>query len=155
MAGTFHGATVITLDAKGRLAVPTRHRDALGQSPVASGGVELVLTAHPDGCVLLYTMAAWEPVRAKVENFPSLNSQASWWKRLLLGFEEHVAPDASGRILISSALRMHAKLEREVMMVGQGSYFELWDSGLWTAKLTQAMSQSGPTPPPGMENFSL
>lgn len=150
MGGTFHGATVITLDAKGRLALPTRHRDAL-----SADKAELVLTAHPDGCVLLYTMAAWEPVRAKVETFPSLNPQASWWKRLLLGFEEHVSPDASGRILVSPALRMHAHLERELMMVGQGSYFELWDSGLWTAKLTQAMAQSGNTPPPGMENFSL
>lgn len=150
MGGTFHGATVITLDAKGRLALPTRHRDAL-----SADKAELVLTAHPDGCVLLYTMAAWEPVRAKVETFPSLNPQASWWKRLLLGFEEHVSPDASGRILVSPALRMHAHLERELMMVGQGSYFELWDSGLWTAKLNQAMAQSGNTPPPGMENFSL
>ena len=150
MGGTFHGATVITLDAKGRLALPTRHRDALSAEKT-----ELVLTAHPDGCVLLYTMQAWDPVRAKVETFPSLNPQASWWKLLLLGFEDHVTPDASGRILISPALRMHAKLERELMMVGQGGYFELWDNGLWTAKLTQAMAQSGSTPPPGMENFSL
>ncbi len=150
MSGTFHGATVITLDAKGRLALPTRHRDAL-----AASGAELVLTAHPDGCVLLYPMQAWEPVRAKVEKFPSLNAQGSWWKRLLLGFEEHVSPDASGRILISPALRMHAKLERELVMFGQGGYFELWDNGQWTAKLTQAMAQSGGTPPPGMENFSL
>lgn len=150
MGGTFHGATVITLDAKGRLALPTRHRDAL-----SSGGGELVLTAHPDGCLLLYPMAAWEPVRADVEKFPSLNPQASWWKRLLLGFEEHVSPDASGRILVSPALRIHAKFDREVMMFGQGRYFELWDHGTWTAKLTQALSQSGTTPPPGMENFSL
>ena len=94
-------------------------------------------------------------MRANVENFPSLNPQASWWKRLLLGFEEHVSPDASGRIQISPALRIHAKFDRELMMFGQGRYFELWDHGLWTAKLTQALSQSGNTPPPGMENFSL
>ena len=150
MGGTFHGATVITLDAKGRLALPTRHRDAL-----ASNTGDLVLTAHPDGCILLYPMEAWAPVRTKVEKFPSLNTRASWWKRLLLGHEEHITPDASGRILISPALRMFAKLEREVVMVGQGSYFELWDHGQWTVKLTQAMAQSGATPPPGMEDFSL
>ena len=150
MGGTFHGATVITLDAKGRLALPTRHRDSLD-----AGKSELVLTAHPDGCLLLYPMAAWEPVRAQVEKFPSLNTQASWWKRLLLGHEDHLTPDASGRILISPALRMYAKLERELVMFGQGSYFELWDHGQWTAKLAQAMAQSTPTPPPGMEDFSL
>ena len=150
MGGTFHGATVITLDAKGRLALPTRHRDALSS---ASAG--LVLTAHPDGCVLLYPTAAWEPVRATVEKFPSFNAQTSWWKRLLLGFEEHVSPDASGRILVSPALRRHAQLERELTMFGQGSYFELWDNARWNDRLAAAMAQSGSTPPPGMENFSL
>ena len=149
MGTAFHGAAVITLDAKGRVAIPTRHRSAL-----LDAGNWLVVTAHPDGCVLIYPAAEWEPVRARVEAFPSFHPQASWWKRLLLGFEEHVAPDSSGRILLPSALRVHAKLERDAMMVGQGRYFELWDSGVWAAKLGQALT--GPTaPPPGMEDFSL
>ena len=149
MSGAFHGATVITLDAKGRLAVPTRHREALVAPRRA-----LVLTAHPDGCALLYPEAEWEPVRAKIETLPSFHPQAPWWKRLLLGFEDHVLPDGSGRILVSGALRMHAKLEREVMMVGQGHYFELWDSGVWSAKLANALA-GGSTPPAGLEDFSL
>ena len=149
MGAAFHGAAVITLDAKGRIAIPTRHRSAL-----LDAGETLVLTAHPDGCVLIYPIAEWEPVRAKVEGFPALHAQASWWKRLLLGFEEHVSPDGSGRILLPGALRAHASLQREAMMVGQGRYFELWDSGVWSAKLGQALA--GPTaPPPGMEGFSL
>ena len=149
MGGSFHGAGVITLDAKGRLAIPTRHREVL-----VSTRKPLVLTAHPVGCALLYQEPDWESVRTQVEKFPSFDQHASWWKRLLLGFEEHVTPDGAGRILISAALRMHAKLEREVMMVGQGRYFELWDSGIWSAKLGQALSGTG-APPPGMENFSL
>ena len=147
--GRFHGAAVITLDAKGRVAVPTRHRSAL-----LDGGTGLVVPAHPDGCVLIYPESAWEPVRARVENFPAFDPHASWWKRLLLGFEEHVAPDGSGRILLSPALRMHAKLERDAMMVGQGRYFELWDAGVWAAKLAAALPGGG-KPPPGMEDFSL
>jgi len=114
----------------------------------------LSLTAHPDGCALIYPLADWEPVRARVEGFPSFDARASWWKRLLLGFEEHVAPDGSGRILLSAALRLHAKLEREAMMVGQGHYFELWDSGVWSAKLGQALAAPGGAPA-GMEGFSL
>jgi MraZ protein len=149
MGAAFHGAAVITLDAKGRIAIPTRHRSALRDADAT-----LVLTAHPDGCVLIYPGAEWEPVRAKVESFPSFNPQASWWKRLLLGFEEHVTLDGSGRILLPAALRTHAGLERDAMMVGQGRYFELWDSGVWSAKLSQALTGSG-TPPPGMEDFSL
>ena len=153
MGGSFHGASVLTLDAKGRLAIPTRYRDALAVAGTAAGKT-LVLTAHPDGCALVYPEAAWERVRAQVENFPSFHPQASWWKRLLLGFEEHTAPDASGRVLISGGLRLHAKLERDAMLVGQGHYFELWDAGVWNAKLAAALSSSG-APPPGMENFSL
>jgi len=149
MGGTFHGATVVTLDAKGRLAIPTRFREAL-----LAEARQLVLTAHPEGCVLLYPPAAWEPVRAQAQSFPSFHAQASWWKRLLLGFEEHVSPDGSGRILLSGALRQHARLERDAMLVGQGHYFELWDSGLWNSKLAQALA--GPaSAPPGMEDFSL
>ena len=146
---TFHGATVLTLDAKGRLAIPTRHRDGL----VASSRT-LVLSAHPDGCALIYPEADWQRVREQAEKFPAFHPQASWWKRLLLGFEEHIAPDVSGRVLLSSGLRQHAKLEREAMLVGQGHYFELWDSGVWSAKLAAALSASG-APPPGMEDFSL
>ena len=146
MKATFHGAAVITLDAKGRVAVPTRHRGSLGKP--------LVVTAHPDGCVLMYPIAEWEPVRARVASFPSFDPKASWWKRLLLGFEENVEPDGSGRILLPPALRQHAKLERDAMMVGQGRYFELWDSGVWGAKLTQALSDQA-TPPAGIEGFSL
>jgi MraZ protein len=149
MGAAFHGAAVITLDAKGRIAIPTRHRGALLDS-----GETLVLTAHPDGCVLVYPIVEWEPVRKQVEGFPSFNPQASWWKRLLLGFEEHVSPDGSGRILLPAALRAHASLERDAMMVGQGRYFELWDSAVWSTKLAQALPGDG-TPPPGMEDFSL
>jgi len=149
MGAAFHGATVITLDAKGRVAIPTRHRAALLASAAA-----LVLTAHPDGCVLIYPAEEWEPVRARVESFPSFDPKASWWKRLLLGFEEHVEPDGSGRILLPPALRLHAQLEREAMMVGQGRYFELWDSGVWSAKRDQALAAAG-GPPAGMEDFSL
>lgn len=149
MGGGFHGAAVITLDAKGRVAIPTRHREAL-----LDGADSLVLTAHPEGCVLIYPETAWEPVRARVESFPAFNPQASWWKRLLLGFEEHVKPDGSGRVLLSPALRLHARLERDAMMVGQGRYFELWDSGVWNAKLGQALAGAA-TPPAGIEDFSL
>jgi MraZ protein len=148
MDGGFHGAAVITLDAKGRIAIPTRHREAL-----LNGAQALVLTAHPEGCALIYPMSAWQPVRERVQAFPSFDPQASWWKRLLLGLEEHVVPDGSGRIPLSPALRQHAKLEREAMLVGQGRYFELWDSAVWSTKLSQALSSSGM--PPGMEDFSL
>ena len=147
----FQGATQVNLDAKGRMAIPTRVRDPL----TAGGTVRLVLTAHPDGCLLLYPLPAWEPIRAQVMSFPSTNRQASLWKRLLVGFAEEVEPDGAGRLLISPELRDFAKITRPVMFVGQGSHFEIWDLEAWNAQLENLRSGGSPSMPPGMENFSL
>lgn len=146
----FQGATELSLDAKGRLAVPTRHREAL-----ASGNGRVVLTAHPDGCLLLYPQLAWDPIRAKVQALPSFNDQARWWQRLLVGFAEEIELDGSGRILVSPALRKLANLQKQVMLVGQGTRFELWDVESWEKKLAAAMAVAGTAPPPGSENFTL
>lgn len=147
----FQGATQINLDAKGRMSVPTKARDPLTQG----GTVKLVLTAHPEGCLLLYPQPAWEPIRAKVMAFPSLDRQSNLWKRLLVGFAEDVEPDGAGRLLISPVLRDYAHITRQVMFVGQGSHFEIWDLEAWKAGVESIRSGGAPILPPGMENFSL
>jgi MraZ protein len=147
----FQGANQINLDAKGRMAVPTRARDPLTQG----GTVKLVLTAHPDSCLLLYPAPAWEPIRAQVMSFPSLDKQASLWKRLLVGFAQDVEPDSAGRLLIPPELRDFAHITRQVMFVGQGSHFEIWDLEAWKTQLETLRTGGSPTLPPGMENFSL
>ncbi len=147
----FQGANQINLDAKGRMAVPTRARDPLTQG----GTVKLVLTAHPDSCLLLYPAPAWEPIRTQVMSFPSLDRQASLWKRLLVGFAQDVEPDGAGRLLIPPELRAFAKIDRQVMFVGQGSHFEIWDLEAWNQQLESLRSGGSPNLPPGMENFSL
>ncbi len=147
----FQGAARINLDAKGRMAIPTRNREALTQG----GTVKLVLTAHPDGCLLLYPSPAWDPIRAQVMAFPSLDRQASLWKRLLVGFAEESEPDSAGRLLISPELREFAHITRPVMLVGQGSHFEIWDLDTWNHELGTLRSGGSPSLPPGMENFSL
>lgn len=146
----FQGATELSLDAKGRLTVPTRSRDAL-----LSGGRAVVLTAHPDNCLLLYPRVAWEPIGAKIQALPSFNEQTRWWQRLLVGFAEELELDAQGRILVSPALRKFADLKKDAMMVGQGSHFEIWDVAAWDERLARALAQAGTNPPPGTENFSL
>ncbi len=148
----FQGAAALSLDAKGRLTVPSRHRDAL-QGPSAPAAPKLVLTAHPDGCLLLYPAAAWEPIRNRVMSFPSLDARFSVWKRLLVGFAEEVEIDAAWRVLISPELRKFASLEKPVMLVGQGSHFEVWNQGIWEKQLQQLTAQS--QLPPGMEDFAL
>ena len=145
----FQGAIELALDAKGRMAVPTRHRDAL-----ASGG-GVVLTAHPDGCLLLYPRLAWEPIGGRLQSLSHFNEQTRWWQRLLVGFAEELELDSAGRILVSPALRKFARLEKQAMMVGQGSHFEVWDSASWEEKLAGALAMTGSSPPPGVENFTL
>ena len=111
----FQGAAALSLDAKGRLTVPSRHRDALLEN---SSPPNLVLTAHPDGCLLLYPASAWGPIRSRVMGFPALDARFSVWKRLLVGFAEEVEIDAAWRVLISPELRKFASLEKSVMLVG-------------------------------------
>jgi MraZ protein len=146
----FQGAAALSLDAKGRLTVPARHRDALQEN---SPSTSLVLTAHPDGCLLLYPASAWEPIRARVMSFPALDARFSVWKRLLVGFAEEVAIDAASRVLISPELRKFAALEKQVMLVGQGSHFEIWNRDTWEKQLQQLTAQN--QLPPGMEDFVL
>ena len=147
----FQGATQVNLDAKGRMAVPTRSRDPL----TAGGTVKLVLTAHPHGCLLLYPTPAWEPIRAKVMSFPSLDRQFSVWKRLLVGFAQEVELDGTGRLLIAPEMRDFAHMGREVMFVGQGTHYEIWDLEQWNQQLEALRSGGNSNLPPGMENFSL
>lgn len=146
----FQGASQINLDAKGRLAVPVKHRDGLA-SP--SEG-KLVLTAHPHGCLVLYPLAAWEPKRDQLNKFPSLDRTASAWKRLLIGFAEEITLDAAGRLLVSPELRAYAGIEKQVMFVGQGSHFEVWNLAAWNDQL-KALTSGAAGLPPGTENFSL
>lgn len=154
----FQGASQISLDAKGRLAVPVKHRDPLaandGSGKGATNAAKLVLTAHPEGCLLLYPLAAWEPIRDRVMTFPSLDRTASVWKRMLIGFAEDQSLDNSGRILISPELRNYAGIEKQVMFVGQGSHFEIWNVNAWNEQLKSLMSGATGLPP-GTENFSL
>jgi MraZ protein len=146
----FQGASQISLDAKGRLAVPVKHRDPLS----APSAGKLVLTAHPEGCMLLYPLAAWEPIRDKLMAFPSLDRTAALWKRLLMGFAEELTLDNAGRILISPELRNYAGIEKQIMMVGQGSHFELWNLAAWNDQL-KALTSGTAGLPPGTESFSL
>lgn len=146
----FQGAAQLTLDAKGRLAVPTRHRDGL----LSESGGQLVLTAHPHRCLLLYPAPAWEPIRARIMTVSSFDSQASLWKRVLVGFAEDLQLDGSGRVLVSPELRKFAGIDRQVMMVGQGSHFEIWSIDAWEAQLARLAEQTDRLPP-GMENFAL
>lgn len=147
----FRGATSLNLDAKGRLTLPTKHREAMALE--CSGN--LVLTAHPHRCLLIYPQPAWEPIQAKMTALSSFDKQSSGLQRLLVGFAEDVVLDSAGRLLVSPELRDFAGLGKEVMLVGQGSHFELWGKEAWRAQLEQVMQTDSFDMPKELEGFSL
>lgn len=131
--------------------MPAKHRDAL---QVLCAG-SLVLTAHPHRCLLMYPQPDWEPIQAKVMSLSSFDRQSSALQRLLVGFAEDIELDSSGRILVSPVLREFAGLEKQAMLVGQGSHFELWSMEAWKAQLEKAIANDDMALPSELEGFSL
>ena len=146
----FQGAAALNLDAKGRLAVPARHRDAL-----TPDGAPLVITAHPHRCLLVYPEPAWIPIRDQVLAAPSLDPRSAAYKRLLVGYAQTEEPDSAGRVLISPTLRKYASLEKQVWLVGQGSHFELWSDAGWLAQQEAMLAALDEGLPPGLETLAL
>jgi MraZ protein len=117
----FQGPSALTLDSKGRLAVPTRHRDLLS----AAGVNELTITLHPDDALMIFPRPTWLKFR---ERLVALPFESSPWKRMFLGNAMDVEIDASSRVLIAPELRDAAGLVRDVKLIGVGSHLELWDA---------------------------
>ena len=133
----FQGASSLSLDAKGRLSVPTRHRDVL--SATASG--QLTITRHPHGCLMVFPRPEWEKFRARIAALPM---EAQWWKRIFLGNAMDVDMDGTGRVLISPELRASAGISMDTMLLGMGSYFELWDKATYESHEAEAMQGAMP-----------
>ena len=147
----FQGAAQLNLDSKGRLAIPARHRDLL----LAHCAGQLVLTADADGCLLFYPQPEWEPIRDKLLKMSALDPRIRALQRRLIGYAEEVEMDAAGRVLISSALRTYATLDKRVMLIGQGNKFELWDEEKWTAQQEIELSFANGELPKELEGFTL
>lgn len=124
----FRGANAINLDVKGRVAIPTRYRQLLLDD--CQG--QLVCTIDTQqSCLLLYPLTEWEEIELKLSKLSSMNPHERRLQRLLLGYATEGEMDKSGRFLLSAPLRQHAKLEKEIMLVGQLNKFEIWDAQVW------------------------
>lgn len=147
----FQGAAALSLDVKGRFAIPARHREALAQA----GAGKLVLTAHPHRCLLLYPEPAWQPIRDKVLAASSLDRRAAAIKRLLVGHAREEEMDAAGRLLIAPELRELAQLDKLVWLVGQGSHFEIWSEAGWQKEQDALFALGDDALPIGLEDLAL
>ena len=126
----FRGANAISLDAKGRLAMPSRYRDEL----VSRCAGQLIVTIDAvDPCLCVYPLPEWELIEAKLRDLPSLREETRRLQRLLIANAVDIELDGSGRFLVPPRLRAHAGLDKHAMLVGQLNKFQLWNEDAWNA----------------------
>lgn len=147
----FRGVTPLTIDSKGRLAIPAKFREVL---QLRAAG-KLVVTADSASCLLLYPAPDWEPIQTKLMDLSSFNPRTRSLQRLLVGNASDVEIDGAGRILIPQPLRQFAGLDKDVALVGQGARFEIWDEAKWAAQMDSSVAPSEADIPPELEGFSL
>ena len=110
----FRGSSIVNLDEKNRLAIPKKFREKLLENSSS-----LVLTAHPEKCLILYNISEWIPIEKKLMSLSSFDPKISSLQRLLVGYAEELAQDKAGRILISQSLMQFAEIQEQAIIIGQ------------------------------------
>ena len=139
MTPQFRGNYSHSIDAKGRIIIPVKFRDALGESFVVTRGV--------GGCLYAFAQDEWEVFAAKFDELPLYDENASKMKYFFVGGAFDVEPDRQGRVLLPESLLQHAKIEKEAVVVGMGTRLEIWNAERWneafgfeeTKGITEAM----------------
>jgi len=147
----FRGINSITIDTKGRMALPSRYRELLSESMVVTIDTE-------ETCLLLYPEAEWQKIEMSLQKLPSFNPAARRIQRLLIGHATDVDLDAQGRILLPLELRQYAQLQKQTVLIGQGNKFEIWDEIQWQVrrqKWLEEESSHSDELPDEMKTFSL
>jgi MraZ protein len=136
----FQGETAITIDDKGRLAIPTGYRDVVAREC----GNRLVITYNPfeSGCLYLYPQPAWERVRDQVNALPRTRSVSRNLQLKLVGAATFVEPDGSGRISVPASHRNAIGIEKKAVLVGMGDKFELWSEQAHLAQIRQTLGDA-------------
>jgi len=129
------------------MAIPTRYRDALGS--------EVVVTADPSGCLLLFPATGWQPFEARVSALPNLNPRIKAMQRMWLGYKSDCEVDGAGRVVLTPEMRDYAKLDRKVQMIGQGDRFEVWSERGWQEVIELAQRTMREDPPAELAGLSV
>lgn len=135
--GEFQGKTAISLDSKGRLAVPTRYREMIQMDAQNL----MTITEHPDGYLMLFPRPQWLLLKT---NAAQLDQDAAWWKRVVIGSANDIELDSAGRILVAPELREAAQINKEVLLIGMLNHFEIWDRLIYAEH--KALELSRPLP---------
>ena len=134
----FFGETAINLDSKGRMALPMRYRESIGN--LSEGRMVLTYSAFDTGALYLYPEKEWERVRDEVTGLSTFNPGHRSLQRKLVGSASAVEPDGNGRIQIPQTLRQVAGLEKRVALLGMGNRFEIWNEKTLNARRVEEES---------------
>ena len=135
----FRGINSVNLDAKGRIALPSRYRDQLLKS---CAGLLVVTIDINHRCLLLYPKPEWELIERKIESLPSLDANSERVKHLLIGHANDLELDNSGRVLLPQELRLYAALEKHVCLIGQGKKLEIWEQEAWNRQREKWLTEN-------------
>jgi MraZ protein len=139
----FAGVTTLNVDAKGRLAVPAKHRHALAERC----GSRVVVTINPDKrerCLLLYPEDEWFELARNLSRRNSMHPTVRAIQRLMVGYASELELDSQGRILLTAELREFAGLDKRAALVGQVNKIEIWDEETWRGNREQWLDQALP-----------
>jgi MraZ protein len=136
----FRGVQHINMDAKGRLAIPLRQREPLLEQ--CEGQIVVTIDTQSP-CLIVYPLPGWEGIERTLQSLPSLNPAVKQFQRLILGYATDIQLDTNGRILLPASLRDYAKLDKALVLVGQGNKLELWSEDLWVIERDQALQDVG------------
>ena len=120
------------LDGKGRTVLPSRFREELGGSVVATIGI--------DKCIALYPLPRWEELLVKLKDLSSFKKKARDFRRVLLSMATEQDIDNTGRILLPSILRDYACAEQEIILIGAADHIEIWDAAKWEEHRSEVLS---------------
>ena len=126
----FVGEAQHTIDAKGRLIIPAKYREELGE--------EFMLAKGLDGCLFIYPMEQWHELESKLRALPLTQKEARSFARFFFSGANEGEMDQQGRLIIPQALREYAQLTKECVVVGVDNRLEVWDQEKWRAYNAQS-----------------
>ncbi|MDH5377305.1 MAG: division/cell wall cluster transcriptional repressor MraZ [Gammaproteobacteria bacterium] len=135
----FRGVSALNLDGKGRMVMPTKYRQALDDIC----NRQLVATIDRERCLLLYPLPEWERIEKELIKLSGFDPRLRSLQRALVGHATDLEMDSNGRLLLPTPLRTYARMEKKIVLVGQGLKFELWDEDRWNEQTEQWIDSKG------------
>ncbi|NOZ37250.1 MAG: division/cell wall cluster transcriptional repressor MraZ [Gammaproteobacteria bacterium] len=147
------GINTLNLDAKGRMAIPSRYRERLLSQ---SEGQVVVTRDVRDPCLLLYPLPDWEVLERDLKELKNVDPETRRYQRILIGHAADLEMDGNGRILLPPNLRKVVGLDKHIALVGQANKFEIWDEQIWNKQCEEMLaSNSSHQPSEQLESLSL